>query len=374
MIRVLHIARYASATLERRVMEMAGRPECAFWLVRPRVGADPRGADAVRDRSKVEAVQLARVWRSDDPHRGLYHALGFGIRRAAPDIIHAEEEPDSLAALQIAVARRLAAPRARLILNTWQNVNRRKRPAVSLVLSAALAASDAVICGNQGAVTVLREMGYRKPAPVIPALALDASFYHRRHVARFAQGFTVGCIARLVPEKGIDTALRAVAALGAPATLAVVGVGPSRPALEELARTLGVGASTRFMGPRDPDGIAEFLSAIDVLVVPSRSSPVWKEQFGRVIVEAMGCGTPVVGSASGAIPEVMGHAGLLFPEDDAAALAERLRELRASPARRDELAQLGKAWALSTHSPARRAAETIEFYHRLLGRTAGAIP
>ncbi len=374
MIRVLHIARYASAPLERRVMEMAGRPECAFRLVRPRAGADPHGADAVRDRSILEEVQLTRVWRGDDPHRGVYRTLGFGIGRAAPDIIHAEEEPDSLAALQIAMARRLAAPRARLILNTWQNVNRRKRPAVSLVLSAALAASDAVICGNQGAVTVLREMGYRKPAPVIPALALDAGLYRRRQVARLAPDFTVGCVARLVPEKGVDTAIRALAALGAPATLAVVGVGPSRSALEELARTLGVGASTRFLGPRDPDDIAGFLSAIDVLVVPSRSSPVWKEQFGRVIVEAMGCGTPVVGAASGAIPEVMGQAGLLFPEDDGAALAERLRELRGSAARRDELARLGREWVLSTHSPARRASETIEFYHRLLGRTAGAAP
>ena len=314
------------------------------------------------------------MWRADDPHRGLYSTLGFGIRLAAPDIIHAEEEPDSLAALQIAIARRLAAPRARLILNTWQNVNRRKRPAVSLVLGATLAASDAVICGSQGAVTVLREMGYRKPAPVIPALALDAGLYRRRHVARIAPDFTVGCVGRLVPEKGIDTAVRALAALGAPATLAVVGVGPSKPALEELARTLGVGASMRFLGPRDADGVAEFLSAIDVLVVPSRSSPVWKEQFGRVIVEAMGCGTPVVGSASGAIPEVMGNAGLLFPEDDAAALAERLRELRASPARRDDLSRLGREWVLSAHSPTRRAAETIEFYHRLLGRTASAAP
>jgi L-malate glycosyltransferase len=372
MFRVLHIARYAEPPPERRVMEMAGRPEYAFRLVRPRTGADPHGVDAVRDRSKLEDVRMIRVWRGDDPHRGLYQTLGFGIRRAAPDIIHAEEEPDSLAALQVAVAQRLLAPHARLILNTWQNVNRHKRPAVHLVLSASLAASDAVICGNQGAVTVLREMGYRKPAPVIPALSLDAALYRRRRVPRLASDFTVGCVARLVPEKGVDTAVRALAALGPPATLAVVGVGPSRPALEELARTLGVGTSVRFLGPRDPDGVAEFLSAIDVLVVPSRSSPVWKEQFGRVIVEAMGCETPVVGSASGSIPEVMGPAGLLFPEDDAAALADRLRDLRASAARRDELGRLGREWALSAHNPTRRAAETIEFYDRLLGRTAGA--
>jgi glycosyltransferase involved in cell wall biosynthesis len=370
MIRVLHIARCTVAPLERRVMEMAGRPECTFRLVRPLAAGGPHDADRVRDRSKLEDVRLVRVWRSEDPHRGLYRTLGFGIRRAGPDIIHAEEEPDSLAALHIAIARRLAAPRARLIFNSWQNVNRRKRASVEWVLGRALAASDAVICGNQGAVTVLREMGYRKPAPVIPALTLDSTLYHRRDVTRLAPDFTVGCVARLVPEKGVDTAIRALAALGAPATLAVVGAGPLRRSLEDLARTLGVAASTCFLGPRDPDGVAAFLSAIDVLVVPSRSSPVWKEQFGRVIVEAMGCGTPVVGAASGAIPEVIADAGLLFPEDDVGALAERLRELRASADTRSELAHLGLERVVSTHSPSRRATETIDFYHRLLGRPA----
>ena len=374
MIRVLHIARYAAAPLERRVMEMAGRDGVSIRLVRPRGTPTTRPGDAGGGRVVLEGVRPTRMWRSGDPHRGLYLSAGFGMKRAAPDIVHAEEEPDSLSALHIAFARRLLAPRARLILNSWQNVNRRKRPSVRLVLGGALAASDAVICGNQGAVTVLRQMGYRKPAPVIPALALDASLYTRRQVPRLAAGFTVGCIARLVPEKGVDVAIRALAALGPPTVLAVVGVGPSRHELEELARSLGVGDSTWFLGSRDADGIAEFLSAVDVLVVPSRSSPVWKEQFGRVIVEAFGCGTPVIGSASGAIPEVMGHAGLLFPEDDAPALTERLRELRASEARRAELARLGREWALSMHSPRRRADETIEFYHRLLGRTAGGAP
>jgi glycosyltransferase involved in cell wall biosynthesis len=370
MIRVLHIARCTLAPLERRVMEMAGRPGFTFRLVRPHSVGGPYDAELIRDRSKLEDVRLVRVRRSEDPHRGLYRTIGFGMRRAAPDIIHAEEEPDSLAALHIAIARRLLAPRARLVLNTWQNVNRRKRATVEWVLGRTLAASDAVICGNQGAVTVLREIGYRKPAPVIPALTHDSSLYHRRQITRITADFTVGCIARLVPEKGVDTAIRAVAALGAPATLVVVGAGPSRPALEELARSLGIGPSTRFLGPRDPDGVAAFLSAIDVLVVPSRSSAVWKEQFGRVIVEAMGCGTPVVGAASGAIPEVIADAGLLFQEDDAVALAERLRELRASDARRSELAHLGMEWVASAHSPTRRATDTIDFYHRLLGRPA----
>jgi glycosyltransferase involved in cell wall biosynthesis len=374
MIRVLHIARYGIVSAERRVMEMASRPGFAFRLVRPLRRGGLFDADLIRDRAKLEDVRLVRVWRSADPHRGVYQALGFGIRRARPDIIHAEEEPDGLAALQVAAARRLLAPRARLILNTWQNVNRRKRAAVEWVLGRTLAAADAVVCGSQGAVAVLREMGYQRPAPVIPALALDATIYHRRPASRFAPGFTVGCIARLVPEKGVDTLIRAVASIGPPVALAIVGTGPLLGALADLARSLGVGESVQFLGPHDPAGIAEFLSAVDALAVPSRSSPVWQEQFGRVVVEAMGCGVPVVAAASGAIPEVLGSAGLLFPEGDVGALAGHLRELWTSPVLRDELARRGREWALSAHSPALRATQMLEFYHRLLGERAGAVP
>ena len=59
--------------------------------------------------------------------------------------------------------------------------------------------------------------------------------------------------------------------------------------------------------------VPRHLRALDALVLPSESTPLWKEQFGHVLIEAMACGVPVVGSDSGAIPEVIGEAGLLFP-------------------------------------------------------------
>jgi glycosyltransferase involved in cell wall biosynthesis len=374
VIRVLHIARYGIVPVERRVMEMASDPGFAFRLVRPLRRSGPIDAHTVRDPARLEHVRLVRIWRSPDPHRGLYQTLAFGIRAASPDLIHAEEEPDSLAALQVAAARRLLAPRVPLILNTWQNVNRPKRPSVEWVLRHTLAAADAVVCGNQGAVTVLREMGYERPAPVIPALLLDPSIFRRQVVPRLDPAFSIGFVGRLVPEKGMDTLVRAVAAIGPPAVIFAVGSGPSQPSLRSLARQLGVSDAVRFLGPRDAHGVAEFLSGVDVVVVPSRSSPVWQEQFCRVAVEAMGCEAPVVGSDSGAIGEVLGDAGLLFPEDDAAALAEHLRQLRASPGLRADLARRGLERGLSAHSPACRAARTIGFYRELLGRPASGSP
>ena len=84
---------------------------------------------------------------------------------------------------------------------------------------------------------------------------------------------------------------------------------------------------------------------LDVLALPSRTTPTWKEQFGRTIVEALWCGVPVVGSDSGEIRwliELTGG-GLVFAEGDRAALAAQLAKLRAAPELRRELAAAGRA-------------------------------
>src|SRR5260221_14335510 len=94
-----------------------------------------------------------------------------------------------------------------------------------------------------------------------------------------------------------------------------------------------------------PARLAAQFCQIDALVLRSLTTPVWKEQFGRVLTEAMACGVPVVGSSSGAIPEVIGEAGLIFPEGDAAALAGCLAKLQQPPALRLALAQRGLARA-----------------------------
>jgi glycosyltransferase involved in cell wall biosynthesis len=365
MPRILHIARFSTVPAERRVTLMATAPGFSFCLVRPRRAGPQDEVEAVRARSRFESVTRIPMWKAGDPHRGVYRSLGMGIRRARPDLIHAEEEPDSLAALQVAAARRMLAPRARLVFFTWQNVDRSKSPAVRWVLERSLSAADAVICGNDGAVGLLRQFGFRGPTPRIPALGLDPDTFHYRPVPR-PDSFTVGFVGRLAPEKGVETLIDAVAALGAPARLDIAGEGPARALLEAHAREAGLEDAARFVGTLDPDGVARFLSAIDVLVVPSRPSPVWQEQYGRVIVEAMGCGVPVIGSTSGAIPEVIGDAGLLFDDRDTGALVAHLRTLRDSPERRTQLGRRGYDHAMARHTISRQAAQIVDFYRELL--------
>jgi glycosyltransferase involved in cell wall biosynthesis len=98
--------------------------------------------------------------------------------------------------------------------------------------------------------------------------------------------------------------------------------------------------------------MAAHYAEMDVLVLPSRTTPRWTEQFGRVLVEALGCGVPVVGADSGEIPWVVGvtRGGVVFPEGDDLVLAEVLDGLRMNPQRREELADEGRRQVMATFS------------------------
>jgi glycosyltransferase involved in cell wall biosynthesis len=174
------------------------------------------------------------------------------------------------------------------------------------------------------------------PAPVIP-----------HHVPAWpAVGaaprdtFVIGYAGRLVPEKGLDVLIDAAADLGGSA-LRFVGNGPLREELRKraAARSVALEIDTTV---KHQDMAAAYAS-FDVLVLPSRTTDTWAEQFGRVLVEALSCGVPVVGSDSGEIPWVIGSTGggLVFPEGDVGALREALVRLRDAPALCRELAERG---------------------------------
>jgi glycosyltransferase involved in cell wall biosynthesis len=113
----------------------------------------------------------------------------------------------------------------------------------------------------------------------------------------------------------------------------------------------------------------DILNELDVLVLPSLTRSNWKEQFGRVLVEAMACEVPVVGSSSGEIPNVIGDAGLVFPEGDAQQLQQMFFTLMSDKNLRLELGQRGRARVLDCYTQERIAAHTHAIYLELLGQS-----
>jgi glycosyltransferase involved in cell wall biosynthesis len=167
--------------------------------------------------------------------------------------------------------------------------------------------------------------------------------------------FNVLQLGRLVPRKGVDNVIRALALLrgehGVDARLHVVGGNSdlpnmvATPEIERLARLaldLGVADEVEFVGRRGRDALPIYYSAADVFV----TTP-WYEPFGITPVEAMACATPVVGAAVGGIPFTVEHerTGLLVPPRDPCALASCLARLHGDPALARRLAQCGHAQA-----------------------------
>ena len=236
--------------------------------------------------------------------------------------------------------------------------------------------ADYAIAGNSEAVKVLKAKGYRGPSRVIPQFGVDPEIYQvagrrsqvtsrRSQVA--GRIFVIGYVGRLVEEKGVHVLLRAVAGLSGEWRLRILGGGPQRAYLERLAVELGIVERVRFEDPIPSTQMPDYYHQLDALVLPSMTRPNWKEQFGRVLIEAMACGVPVVGSDSGEIPNVIGDAGLVFAEGDAEALQTKLSQLMADTALRDELARRGRERVLAHYTQAQVAARTYQVYLELLG-------
>jgi glycosyltransferase involved in cell wall biosynthesis len=118
----------------------------------------------------------------------------------------------------------------------------------------------------------------------------------------------------------------------------------------------------RFLPNRERDELPEVMSGLDVLLLPSRTTARWKEQFGRVIIEAHACRTPVIGSDSGAIPGVIREGGLVVPEQNPAALAGAIRKLLGNPALREAMGAAGLRQVEGAYSWQRVAAQMRSIY------------
>jgi glycosyltransferase involved in cell wall biosynthesis len=289
------------------------------------------------------------------------------LRRHKPQLIDLGHESYSVAGAEVLTLCRWFAPNVPIVMQANQNIHHNYPPPFSWFEQRAFKRVDAAYGCSETVCEVLRGKGFAKPAPVVP-FGVDTEAFRPRpvEVERPNRPLTIGYIGRMLPGKGLNVLADALEKIKGEAwQLLVVGDGSEREKFEQRLREAGLYDRAEFTGAVSFALVPEYFQRLDVMVIPTETTKRVREQFGRVIVEAMASGVPVIGSTCGAIPEVIGDAGLVFPEGNAAALADALRSMLADAALRERLAAAGQT-RVEQYSWTRVAEMTYELFRRVL--------
>lgn len=375
-MRVLMISKaLVAGTSQRKLEELATCPGVELTLVTPPYWQSDDGSKQMLERLYTNGYQMivTPMKLNGNFHLHYYPELGKIMREVRPEVVHIDEEPYNFATFQ---AMRLAvSQKAKALFFTWQNLYRSYPPPFRQMELYNYRHAAAALAGNRDAEEVLRRKGYRGPIHIIPQFGFDMDIYKRTEprTARAADDpFTIGYIGRLVEDKGLPQVIDALATLPGYCRIVLIGHGPMKSELEEQAARLGVSERVTFRGSVPTYEIPDELQKLDVLVLPSLTRPNWKEQFGRVLCEAMACETPVIGSDSGEIPYVIGDGGLVFPEGNAPELAARVRQLLDNPDLYAQLARNGRQRVVDNYTQQHIAQQTYEVYLEMLGERMAA--
>ena len=346
---------------------------------------EPEAAD---DSSPLTIHRLKTRGPVEGGTRFLYRGLRkiFTQRADRPfDMVLCESEPWSFLRWQTWLHTRLFGRGARFAEFTWENVERTgvKGSVLRVVYWLAGLGSDLLVAGNRGAAEICERFGFRRDRIVVlPQLGVDPDHYPpvspvrkrelRREHGILEDAFLVGFCGRMVESKGVDDLVAAVARLRNEGKddvrVALMGAG-------NLEGLLGSDAGADWIhqkGPRPHSEVPAFLQMLDVFVLPSKTSydhrgcPVWEEQFGHVLIEVMACGVPVLGSRSGAIPEVLAREDLTFPPGDAEFLAQLIARLHDDHAFREEIIAVGHERVRCEFAHPRHAARWADALHAAL--------
>jgi glycosyltransferase involved in cell wall biosynthesis len=309
------------------------------------------------------------------PHVMFY---GRALRRLLSepwDMVHCWEEPYILAGAQIA----RWAKHTPLVYYTFQSLLKRYPPPFCWLERFAIGRSAGWIAAGQAVQSALgTRRGYtNKPHRVI-TLGVDVDVYRPDSqggaAIRRALGWdesgppVVGFLGRFVPEKGLHLLTAALDAQRTPWRALFVGGGKLEGELHAWAAKY-TDQRARIVTGVSHDDVPPYLNAMDILAAPSQTTPRWKEQFGRMLVEAMACGAAVVGSDSGEIPFVIADAGEVVAETDLSAWVQTLGRLLGNSEHRAELSARGRARAETVFAWPIIAQQHLDFFETLLDRS-----
>jgi len=299
-----------------------------------------------------------------------------------PQIIQVEQGSKSLAYAQLILLNKWLNLKAKNIFFTWWNLPYQLKWPASVLEDCNLQHTDGIITGNLDGAKILHQRGYAGAMEVMPQLGVDETLFYRtskdadlsRKFGIQPTDFVVGYVGRFVEEKGLLTLAAALAGLKkTPWKWLLVGQGKLRSQIAEKSLKWGISDRIIWVESVSHEDIPPYINLMDCLVLPSQTSYKfktlttvgWKEQFGHVLIEAMACKIPVIGSDCGEIPHVIGDAGLIFPEGNAEKLRECLHELMKRPELAADLGKRGYNRVMNNYTNKALAEQLLEFYKEL---------
>jgi len=314
-------------------------------------------------------------------NRGFFvTGLARALREWRPDVLDLYEEPFSLFCLQATSLSLALAPDAKTIFHTSDSLSWEYRyPYRPSFLYASIqrlthARADCAVTINETAAEILRSKGFEKPIRR-GFHGVDEDEFRPRDATDLrgelgVAGPVVGYVGRLMPAKGVHVLIEAFAALDGTPWLLIVGTGDERDTLERLAADLDVRERVVFAGNVAHSEVPRYLSAMDLMVLPSLKTKRFNEPFGRVLVEAMACGVPVIGTTCGSIDLVVGDAGIIVPENEVGTLAAKIELVLGNHALREGLSRAGRERVLERYTWTRFGEMMLGIYAELQGGEA----
>lgn len=229
-------------------------------------------------------------------------------------------------------------------------------PIVKLVLRYYSQRADLIFVLNSGAQKNLLDVGAKKEKLVRcfwGIWGVDTTLFSPKKNGKEPQWQlpVILYVGRLVEEKGIEDILKAYEKVIdiVPAHLVFVGTGPMEVEIEKYRAGNKGGGKITLLGLRQQIDLPPLFRASTVSIYPSKTVPKWEEQVGTVNMQALACGTPVVSTKSGAIPEyiINGKIGLLAPENNPQELAKNLLIIINNTKRAKQLSEAGREYALT---------------------------
>lgn len=293
------------------------------------------------------------------------------IKRFRPDIIHIEQGDNALSYFQAIIFSKIINPNVTCIFFTWINWHHKfslkYRLTLKWIEKINLKLSNGAIVGNHDAQKILTSKGFIKPTLVLPQLGVNLTTFIPKN--KNLSKKTIGYIGRLVDEKGIELLIDAFALLEKTIsnwTMRIIGGGPMQKNIISLINNYHLQHKISLEPPVTHHDVANILPQIDILVLPSYDTPAWKEQFGHIIIEAMACAIPVIGSSAGEIPNVIKDAGIIFEQKNLHSLLESLKTLMQDEQLREQIGTAGLKRVNMYYSHQAVAKATYQFWQSFL--------